>query len=50
MDAFTVCPTYETEHFMIRKLEREDSEELFSCYSDREAARFFNGDCCGDDF
>lgn len=50
MDVFTVCPTYETEHFMIRKLEREDSEELFSCYSDREAARFFNGDCCGDDF
>lgn len=50
MDAFTVCPTYETEHFMIRKLEREDSEELFSCYSDWEAARFFNGDCCGDDF
>lgn len=50
MDAFIVCPTYETEHFMIRKLEREDSEELFSCYSDREAARFFNSDCCGDDF
>lgn len=50
MDAFIVCPTYETEHFKIRKLEREDAEELFSCYSDSEAARFFNGDCCGDDF
>lgn len=23
---------------------------MFSCYSDPDAARFFNGDCCGDDF
>lgn len=50
MDVFTICPAYETEHFKIRKLELRDAEELFSCYSDPEAARFFNGDCCGDDF
>ena len=50
MEPFTVCPVYATEHFKIRKLRREDSEELFACYSDPEAARFFNGDCCGDDF
>ena len=50
MDIFTICPAYETEHFKIRKLELKDAEELFSCYSDLEAARFFNGDCCGDDF
>ena len=35
MDVFTVCPEYETDHFKIRKL---------------EAARYFNGDCCGDNF
>ena len=50
MDVFTVCPEYETEHFKIRKLKAEDTERLFPCYSDPEAARFFNGDCCGDDF
>ena len=50
MDVFTVCPEYETEHFKIRKLETGDAEGLFSCYSDPEAARYFNGDCCGDDF
>ena len=50
MDVFTVCPEYETEHFKIRKLEAGDAEGLFSCYSDPEAARYFNGDCCGDDF
>jgi len=50
MDVFTVCPEYETEHFKIRKWEAEDVEGLFPCYSDPEAARYFNGDCCGDDF
>ena len=50
MNAFSVCPEYETEHFKIRKLKAEDADELFLCYSDPEAARFFNGDCCGDDF
>lgn len=50
MDVFTVCPEYETEQFKIRKLEAGDVEGLFPCYSDPEAARYFNGDCCGDDF
>ena len=50
MNVFSVCPEYETEHFKIRKLKAEDADELFLCYSDPEAARFFNGDCCGDDF
>ena len=50
MDVFTVCPEYETEHFKIRKLGAGDAEGLFPCYSDPEAARYFNGDCCGDDF
>lgn len=50
MNVFSVCPEYETAHFKIRKLKVEDADELFLCYSDPEAARFFNGDCCGDDF
>ena len=50
MDVFTVCPEYETDHFKIRKLEAGDVEGLFPCYSDPEAARYFNGDCCGDNF
>ena len=50
MNVFSVCPEYETGHFKIRKLKAEDADELFLCYSDPEAARFFNGDCCGDDF
>lgn len=50
MDVFCACPEYNTGHFKIRKLEKGDAEELFACYSDPEAARFFNGDCCGDDF
>ena len=28
----------------------EDAEGLFQCYSNPEAAKYFNGDCCGDDF
>lgn len=50
MDAFMVCPIYETEHFRIKQLEIDDVDDLFFCYSDPEAARYFNGDCCGDDF
>ena len=50
MNVFSVCPEYETGHFKIRKLKAEDADELFLCYSDPEAAFFFNGDCCGDDF
>lgn len=50
MNPFVECPVYETERFLIRKLEEKDTEELFACYSNPEAAKFFNGDCCGDDF
>lgn len=49
-DAFVKCPTYETEHFILRKMEISDSEDLFLCYSNKESARYFNGDSCNDDF
>ncbi len=50
MNPFEKCSVYETGRFLMRKLEEKDIEELFACYSDPEAAKFFNGDCCGDDF
>lgn len=31
-------------------MKKEDAEGLFQCYSNRNAARYFNGDCCNDDF
>ena len=49
-DVFAKCPTYETEHFILRKMEISDSKDLFLCYSNKEAARHFNGDSCNDDF
>lgn len=47
---FDDCLEYETCHFILREIAIDDSEELFRCYSDPVAARFFNGDNCGDDF
>jgi RimJ/RimL family protein N-acetyltransferase len=49
-NSFINCPTYETENFLLRKLATKDFEELFSCYSDPLAAKFFNGDNCGISF
>lgn len=47
---FEQCPTYESEHFYIRKMKMEDAQGLFKCYSNPQAAKYFNGDCCNDDF
>lgn len=47
---FIQCPQYQSKHFLIRKMEMGDAPALFACYSDKEAAKFFNGDACGDDF
>ena len=49
-NVFEKCPAYQSEHFRLRKVRMEDAEGLFSCYSNPEAAKYFNGDCCGDDF
>ena len=37
-EPFFQCPEYNSEHFFIRKMKME------------EAAKYFNGDCCNDDF
>lgn len=49
-EPFFQCPEYNSEHFFIRKMKMEDGPDLFACYSDKEAAKYFNGDCCNDDF
>ena len=49
-EVFENCPEYQSEHFQLRKMEMQDVEGLFQCYSNPEAAKYFNGDCCGDDF
>lgn len=49
-DVFHNCPTYQSERFEIRKMEMQDAHGLFRCYSNPQSARYFNGDCCGDDF
>ena len=49
-NVFEECPIYQSEHFRLRKMRMEDAEDLFLCYSNQEAAKYFNGDCCGDDF
>lgn len=28
----------------------QDAEGLFQCYGNPKSAKYFNGDCCGDDF
>ncbi len=49
-NVFEKCPAYQSKHFRLRKMRMEDAEGLFLCYSNQEAAKYFNGDCCGDDF
>lgn len=49
-NVFEECPVYKSEHFLLRQMGMEDAEGLFQCYSNPEAAKYFNGDCCGDDF
>ncbi len=49
-NVFEQCPVYQSEHFLLRKMDMQDAEGLFQCYSNPEAAKYFNGDCCGDDF
>lgn len=47
---FEKCPEYQSEHFYIRQMKMTDADELFQCYSNPKAAKYFNGDCCSDDF
>lgn len=47
---YEVCPTFETESFILRLVSENDSEGLLRCYSDSKAQKLFNSDRCTGDF
>ncbi len=47
---YEICPTFETESFILRLVSEEDAEDLLKCYSDSKAQKFFNSDRCTGDF
>ena len=50
LSPYEKCPVYETSSFIIRLIQVSDTEDLLECYSDFEAAKFFNVDNCWNDF
>jgi hypothetical protein len=49
-DPYEKCPEYESVNFFLRLVSMDDAEDLFACYSDPEAQKFFNADHCTSDF
>ena len=50
MNPYTKCPEFETDSFTLRLVRPSDAEELLGCYSDPEAVKRVNADCCTTDF
>lgn len=51
MNIYEKCPVLENDRILIRMIEKEDCEDLFEVYSDKNALPFFNSDNCnGDNF
>ena len=51
MGIYETCPELESEKFLVRLFEKEDSDDLLKVYSDKNALPFFNSDNCdGDNF
>ena len=44
------CPAFETDGFILRLVEKSDTEDLLECYSDINAQKYFNADNCINDF
>lgn len=44
---FDVCPEYETDHFVIKKVMLEDAPALLDVYSDSQTRLHMNNDNCG---
>lgn len=47
---YEVCPTYESETFLLRLVSIDDAEDLLKCYMNKEAQKFFNANNCTSDF
>ncbi|HML47343.1 MAG TPA: GNAT family N-acetyltransferase [Clostridia bacterium] len=43
---YVQCPTFETEHFIVRLIEEKDADDLLICYGDPEVRRILNTDNC----
>lgn len=51
MNVYEKCPVMESEHFLLRMVEKGDCSDLLKVYSDMQAVPLFNSDNChGDDF
>ncbi|WP_160687949.1 N-acetyltransferase [Clostridium sp. C2-6-12] len=51
MDIYEKCPVLENDNFIVRLIEENDVDDLFSVYSDKYALPYFNSDNCnGDNF
>ncbi len=51
MNVYETCPSYLSNHFQLRFVQKEDCADLLRVYSDKKAVPFFNSDNChGDDF
>lgn len=46
MDIFENCPVLENDNFTVRLIEENDTDDLLSVYSDKNALPFFNSDNC----
>jgi hypothetical protein len=49
-DPYDKCPEYESARFRLRLVSANDAEDLFLCYGDPEAQKYFNSDNCDTDF
>lgn len=49
MKIYDEFPTSESDDFLLRPVEKEDSTDLLAVYSDKNALPFFNSDNCDGD-
>lgn len=50
-NVYEECPTFESEKWLLRFVEKSDADDLLQVYSDKNALPFFNSDNCdGDNF
>ena len=49
-DPYEKCPILETNHFILRIVEKNDVKNLLECYSDIKAQKYFNADNFLNDF